>query len=1029
MRVAVVGAGVSGLAATKCCLDEGLEPTCFEQSQDIGGLWRYTEHIEAGRPSVYPSLISNTSKEMSAFSDFPFPEHFPVFLPNALLLDYLRRYAERFSLRERIRLGTTVVSIRKRPDFATTGQWNVVTEAGGKQTSDVFDAVMVCIGNFSEPSLPLHSFPGIERFRGQYFHSRQYKHPDVFQGKRVLVVGMGNSGVDIAVEASRVAAKVTISTSRGSWLLSRVFEHGYPWDMVSITRLKTLIKTSLPRGLSWRLINSKVNKRFNHTNYGLQPDNSWHVREALLNDDLPSYILTGRITIKLGVKEFKDSSVLFHNCPEEEPVDIVVFCTGYVVSFPFLEESIIKVENKHASLYKHVFPTHLQKPTLAVLGLIKPLGPVMPLVEMQARWVSRVFKGLCHLPSQSVMEKEVNENKKNQVKWFGLTYDEVLKTEWQVYLDMLASFIGAKPSVLELLCTDPKLALTIFFGPCSPYQYRLGGPGRWEGARQAILTQWDRVIKPTRTRVPAGSSSSFPSLLVVVGFLLLLAAVIFAALTPACHLLQASMVRRVAVIGAGAGGLVSVKCCLEEGLEPTCFESSEDIGGIWRYTDSTDSRRVSVYRSVISNTSKEMSCFSDFPFPQDFPSYLPHGLVLEYFRMYARHFDLLRHVRFQTTVLSVRKCPDFATSGQWEVVTEAGGVRESHVFDAVMVCTGHYQEPYLPLASFPGIESRFKGQCLHSREYRDGQDFRGKRVLVVGIGNTGGDLSVELSHVAAKVFLSTRSHTWVLSRVADHGFPRDMVGTTRFNHLLEWLLPSALARRIKFQKLNSWFNHTNYGLASSRSSKFKMIINEELPFCLLSGTVVLKPNVKEFTESSAVFEDGTTEENIDVVLFATGYNFSFPFLEESVGRAIDDNRSLYKCVFPPQLEKPTLAIIGLIQLTGSIMVGMMAEVLKSKPPVKSVTRLLLTDPQLALAIFFGPCSPYQYRLVGRGSWSGARAAILSQWQRTLKPLRTRVLADSSDCPSSWCWMCLLALPAALTAGFLFSKYSWAGPQL
>ncbi|NXT67075.1 FMO4 monooxygenase, partial [Chaetops frenatus] len=546
------------------------------------------------------------------------------------------------------------------------------------------------------------------------------------------------------------------------------------------------------------------------------------------------------------------------------------------------------------------------------------------------------------------------------------------------------------------------------------------------------------------------------------------------------------MVRRVAVIGAGAGGLASVKCCLDEGLEPTCFESSEDMGGIWRYTDSTANGRVSVYRSVITNTSKEMSCFSDFPFPEDFPSYLPHSLVLEYFRMYAQHFDLLRHIRFQTTVLSVRKRPDFTTSGQWEVVTETNSVRECHVFDAVMVCTGHYQEPYLPLASFPGIESRFRGQHLHSRDYRDVQAFRGKRVLVVGIGNTGGDLAVELSRVAAKVFLSTRSHTWVISRVSDHGFPCDMVGTTRFNHLLDWLLPSALTRRIRFRKFNSWFNHTNYGLASSKSSKFKMIINEELPFCLLSGTVVLKPNVKEFTESSAVFEDGTTEENIDVVLFATGYNFSFPFLEESVRSAIDDNRSLYKCIFPPQLEKPTLAIIGLVQLTGSIMVGsemqarwvagvfagwhklpppsrMVADVLKRKPPAKrnpaerenlkmsfigyvdgiaacagvrpSVLRLLLTDPQLALAIFLGPCSPYQYRLVGRGSWSGARAAILTQWQRTLKPLRTRVLGDNSHSSPSWCWVCLLALPAALTALFLFSKHpqaGWsprAGPQL
>ncbi|NXO96727.1 FMO4 monooxygenase, partial [Certhia brachydactyla] len=543
------------------------------------------------------------------------------------------------------------------------------------------------------------------------------------------------------------------------------------------------------------------------------------------------------------------------------------------------------------------------------------------------------------------------------------------------------------------------------------------------------------------------------------------------------------MVRRVAVIGAGAAGLASVKCCLDEGLEPTCFESSEDIGGVWRYTDSADHRRVTVYRSVVTNTSKEMSCFSDFPFPEDFPNYLSHSLILEYLRMYARNFALLQHIRFQTTVLSLKKRPDFTTSGQWEVVTETGGVHEAHIFDAVMVCTGHYQEPYLPLAAFPGIESRFKGQRLHSQEYRDVQAFQGKRVLVIGIGNTGGDLSVELSRVAAKVFLSTRSNTWVISRISKHGFPFDMVSTTRFNQLVEWLLPSALSRRIRFRKFNSWFNHTNYGLASSKSSKFNMIINEELPFCLLSGAVVLKPNVKEFTESSAVFEDGTTEENIDVVLFATGYNFSFPFLEDSVRSTIDNNHSLYRCIFPPQLEKPTLAIVGLIQLTGSIMVGsemqarwvtgvfagwnklpppsrMMAEVLKMKPPVKrnpserenlklsfisymdkiaacagvkpSVLRLLLTDPQLALAIFFGPCSPYQYRLVGRGSWSGARAAILTQWQRTLKPLRTRVLGDSSSSSSGWCWICLLALPAALTAGFLFSKRPqpgwspWAG---
>ncbi|NXV43785.1 FMO1 monooxygenase, partial [Uria aalge] len=522
MRVAVVGAGVSGLTATKCCLDEGLKPTCFEQSRDIGGLWRYTEHVEAGRPSLYPSVISNTSKEMSAFSDFPYPEDFPVFLPNAQLLDYLRRYAERFCLREHIRFGTTVVSIQKRPDFATTGQWDVVTEADGKQTSHVFDAVMVCSGNFSEPSLPLRCFPGIEKFQGQYFHSRQYKHPDVFQGKRVLVVGMGNSGVDIAVEASRVATKVTVCTGRGAWVFSCVFDHGYPWDMVFNTRLMSLIRNSLPGPLLWGLINYRVNQWFKHENYGLQPEQRYSL--PVLNNELPSYILTGRITIKPGMKEFKDNSVVFHNCPEEEPIDIIVFCTGYNVSFPFLEEAVVNVENKHASLYKYVFPTHLQRPTLAVLGLIKSLGAIMPVTEMQARWVTRVFKGRRANVSSPMYQNTVQTG--HILSSPRPKTDFTLKTDCLVYVDKLASFIGAKPSLLGLLCRDPRLVLSIFFGPCTPYQYRLGGPGRWEGARQAILTQWHRTLKPTRTRVPAGSSSPCPSLLTVMGFLLLLAAVV-----------------------------------------------------------------------------------------------------------------------------------------------------------------------------------------------------------------------------------------------------------------------------------------------------------------------------------------------------------------------------------------------------------------------------------------------------------------------------------------------------------------------
>ncbi|XP_054836304.1 flavin-containing monooxygenase 1-like [Eublepharis macularius] len=512
-RVAIVGAGVSGLASIKCCLEEGLEPTCFERTSDIGGVWRYTEYVEEGRASTYKSMISNTCKEMSAFTDFPFPEDFPVFLPHAKFLEYLHLYTKHFNLWKYIQFQTTVISIKKLPDFSTSGQWDVITETNGKQNSDVFDAVMVCIGFVTEPLLPLKSYPGIDKFNGEYFHSRDYKTPDVFAGKKVLVVGMGNSGVEIAVEATRTAKKVMISSNKGARVMSRMFDNGYPWEMAFLTRFLYLVRNFLPAHVTGWVIIPRVNQWFNHANYGVVQKDRSVMRDIVLNEEFPGYIASGKVSIRPGVKEFKENSVVFKGSQEAEEVDVVVFATGYKASFPFIDESIIKVENKHASLYKYIFPPQLEKPTLAVIGVLRPFGPVMPLVETQARWVTRIFNGLCKLPPVNTMLEEVHEKKINKSNWFGFNFDEVQKIDWLFYMDQLASLIGIKPSVPALLLSDPKLAIKIFFGPCSPYQYRLVGPGKWDGARNAIMSQWEWTLKPMRTQAVEDQSSSFGYLL------------------------------------------------------------------------------------------------------------------------------------------------------------------------------------------------------------------------------------------------------------------------------------------------------------------------------------------------------------------------------------------------------------------------------------------------------------------------------------------------------------------------------------
>ncbi|KAJ7332847.1 hypothetical protein JRQ81_015027 [Phrynocephalus forsythii] len=416
-KVAIVGAGVSGLASIKCCLDEGLDPTCFESSDDIGGVWRYTEYVEERKASLYKSLISNTCKEMSAFSDFPYPEDFPIFLPHAKLLEYLRMYTKHFDLQRHIQFKTTVISIKKCLDFPTTGQWDVVTETNGKQESAIFDAVMVCIGYLTDPSLPLYSFPGIDKFKGQYFHSREYKHPDVFKDKRVLVIGMGNSGVDIAVAATHTAKKVMISTSRGAWVISRVFDNGYPWDMVFLTRFLNIIRNILPGCVTEGLLANRANQWFNHAHYGIIPKDRSVIREPIINDELPSCIINGKITIRPEVKEFNENAVVFANTSGAEKVDLIVFATGYKASFPFIDETVLSVGNKHASLYKYIFPPQLEKPTLAIIGFLRPLGAVMPVVETQARWATRVFNGLCKLPPVSTMMEEINKQKENKTNW------------------------------------------------------------------------------------------------------------------------------------------------------------------------------------------------------------------------------------------------------------------------------------------------------------------------------------------------------------------------------------------------------------------------------------------------------------------------------------------------------------------------------------------------------------------------------------------------------------------------------------
>ena len=180
-----------------------------ERSDGIGGMWRYTEKVEEGQACVMKSTVINSSKEMMCYSDFPIPAEYANFMHNTQLYKYFELYTDNFKLREYIRFNIEVLELRQAEDFGMTGRWVVDYRdktTGVETKADVYDAVMVCTGHHANKKMP--DFPGEKNFKGKIIHTHDYRSHVGYENKRVVVVGMGNSGLDVAVELSKIASQV-----------------------------------------------------------------------------------------------------------------------------------------------------------------------------------------------------------------------------------------------------------------------------------------------------------------------------------------------------------------------------------------------------------------------------------------------------------------------------------------------------------------------------------------------------------------------------------------------------------------------------------------------------------------------------------------------------------------------------------------------------------------------------------------------------------------------------------------------------
>ena len=356
---------------------------------------------------------------------------------------------------------------------------------------------------------------------------------------------------------------------------------------------------------------------------------------------------------------------------------------------------------------------------------------------------------------------------------------------------------------------------------------------------------------------------------------------------------------RVAIIGAGCSGLTTIKNLVEAGLEEiTCFEKNDQIGGNWVFTASKSHSSICETTHIIS--SKSMSQFSDFPMSDDYPDYPSHQQVLAYFQAYAKHFDLEKYIRFNTTVLYVDKIEKEG----WRLYLNDGTWTD---FDYLLIANGHHSTP-----RHPSWKDDFMGEYLHTHDYKSNRGFEGKLVLVVGAGNSGCECAVETSRVAARVDISLRSPQYII--------PKFVMGqpTDSFAASFQWLPQNIQDMLQKISLRIQIGRYCDYQLPEPDFSPTRAhpTINSELLDKIRHGKVHPRQGIKEISGQTVFFADGSSA-RYDVVVAATGYKISFPFFDSTfINWENVTNIPLYLRMFHP--EHPTLIFIGLVQPQGCI---------------------------------------------------------------------------------------------------------------
>lgn len=423
----MIGAGVSGLTATKALNEAGFDVTCFEQSDRIGGLWVLGN--KNGVAAAYASLTTNTSRERTQFSDFAMPEEWPHYPRHDQILTYLEAYVEFFTFRDRIVFNTEIKHAARSHD----GGWDLTFADSSRRS---FDALVVACGHHWDPRFPDPPIPG--EFAGTQMHARDFIEAAAFEDRRVAVVGMGNSAMDIAVDCSYVAAKTFLVGRHGVHIIPKTFFgqpsdriRRHPWLPFRVRRIATALLTRASVGDQSKLGLAK-------------PDHALLSAHPTLSDDVFPRLAAGAIIPKPEILELLGDRVRFAD-GSVETVDAIIYCTGYRFTYPFFAPEFAVALDDTIPLFQRVFP--IGASNLFFIGVAQAVGSIFPFSEAQSNWLVDYLQGRYALPSEKTMRADVVREQADMRRRYPAIRPHPAQVDVDLYLAGLASVRRAgKPS-------------------------------------------------------------------------------------------------------------------------------------------------------------------------------------------------------------------------------------------------------------------------------------------------------------------------------------------------------------------------------------------------------------------------------------------------------------------------------------------------------------------------------------------------------------------------------------------------------